>query len=216
MMTVDPLLVRSRSGQPAPQNPFREWPKREIEQTLHGRFERVVAACAERAAVITRAERVTYRTLNARANRVARAIVAHRGLEAEPVALLFEQGLPSIVATLATLKAGKFYVPLEPQRTSAVSRLLDDVQAQLVVTDALGLPAARELCGTGIDVLDIDRIDSAVADHDLALSVSPDALAYVYYTSGSTGTPKGVMDTHRNVLHNIMRYTNRLHICADD
>src|SRR5215468_6051153 len=142
MMTVDPLLVRSRSGQPAPQNPFREWPKREIEQTLHGRFERVVAACAERAAVITRAERVTYRTLNARANRVARAIVA----------------------TLATLKAGKLYVPLEPQRTSAVSRLLDDVQAQLVVTDALGLPAARELCGTGIDVLDIDRIDSAVAD----------------------------------------------------
>ena len=43
-----------------------------------------------------------------------------------------------------------------------------------------------------------------------------DAAACIYYTSGSTGEPKGVLDTHRNVLHNVMRYTNSLGIGADD
>ena len=45
---------------------------------------------------------------------------------------------------------------------------------------------------------------------------APDQLAYLFYTSGLTGKPKGVVDSHRNVLHNIMRYTNSLHICASD
>ena len=197
-------------------NPFREWPRSEIEQTLHGRFERIVAASCDREAVITRSERVTYRTLNALANRVARAIVARIGAEAEPVVLLFQQGLPAIVATLAALKAGKFYIPLEPgAAASNVSRLLEDSQARLMVTDARGL-AAGERCGTAVELLDIDKLDAALPDRDPGLTVSPDALAYVYYTSGSTGPPKGVMDSHRNVLHNVRRYTNRLRIGADD
>src|SRR6185503_10818751 len=33
---------------------------------------------------------------------------------------------------------------------------------------------------------------------------------------GSTGRPKGVMQTHRNVLHFMMNYTNGLHICSED
>src|SRR4029453_19252686 len=47
------------------------------------------------------------------------------------------------------------------------------------------------------------------------LVISPDAGAYIFYTSGSTGRPKGVLDTHRSVLHNVMRYTNTLHLAAD-
>jgi acyl-coenzyme A synthetase/AMP-(fatty) acid ligase/acyl carrier protein len=50
----------------------------------------------------------------------------------------------------------------------------------------------------------------------VALGLSPGRLAYVYYTSGSTGRPKGVADSHRNVLHNILRYTNSLGIDAAD
>jgi non-ribosomal peptide synthetase component F len=43
---------------------------------------------------------------------------------------------------------------------------------------------------------------------------SSDALAL--YTSGSTGKPKGFTQTHRNLLHDVMLYTNAAHYCAED
>ena len=62
----------------------------------------------------------------------------------------------------------------------------------------------------------IETIDPEAGHVDPALSIAPDAGAYVYYTSGSTGRAKGVLDSHRNVLHNVMRYTNTLLIGPDD
>ena len=53
-------------------------------------------------------------------------------------------------------------------------------------------------------------------DTNPTVDVRPDHLSWVIYTSGSTGKPKGVMQTHRNVLHFMMNYTNGLRICADD
>ena len=46
--------------------------------------------------------------------------------------------------------------------------------------------------------------------------IAPDAVAFVFYTSGSTGAPKGVADVHRNLLHNIRRYTNTLRFGPGD
>ena len=48
------------------------------------------------------------------------------------------------------------------------------------------------------------------------MTSSPDDDAYIYYTSGTTGAAKGVVDVHRNVLHNVLRYTNSLAIDHDD
>ena len=65
---------------------------------------------------------------------------------------------------------------------------------------------AHELAA--IPILNIDELDADVPE--VALSVAPDAVAYLLYTSGSTGQPKGVMQNHRNVLHHIRTYTNAL------
>jgi amino acid adenylation domain-containing protein len=197
--------------------PFVEFARSEIEKTLDGRFARVATAFPENFAVTTRSERLTYRELNALANRVAHAIVAFRGAKTEPVALLFRQGVPSVIAVLGALKAGKIYVPLDPYLPKeSLERMLKDSGARLLVTESRNLPLAQDIGGSMPDLLDVDRIGPDASEQDPGLTGSPGALAYVYYTSGSTGAPKGVMDTHRNVLHNIMRYTNRLRICADD
>jgi amino acid adenylation domain-containing protein len=200
-----------------PANPFIEFKKEEIEQSIPARFEEQVRKYPERPAVKTRNSQWSYDELNKAANRAARAILEKRGEGPEPIALLLEQGAAMIVAILGVLKAGKIYVPLDPLYPRAkLSSMMEDSQTGLVVSDSKNLPLAGELVEGVRQLIDIDEIDSGLTDENPGLSLPPDTLAYILYTSGSTGQPKGVVHNHRNVLHFIRNYTNDLRVSAED
>jgi len=74
---------------------------------------------------------------------------------------------------------------------------------------------AQSLAPTSAQLLNVDDLDVR-NDANPSIRSQPSDLCWVIYTSGSTGKPKGVMQTHRNVLHFMMNYTNALHICPDD
>ena len=187
-----------------------------LEQSIPRRFETQVRQGPGRLAVQTRAHTWSYETLNLAANRVARTLVDARGTQAEPVALLIAQGGPLVAAILGVLKAGKFYAPLEAADPEArLADLVRDTRARVVLTDGRGKDIAAAVAPPDALVLDVDRVESAPAAN-LDLPIAPGARAYIYYTSGSTGRPKGVLDLHRNVLHNVMRYTNSLEIASED
>jgi len=115
------------------------------------------------------------------------------------------------------LKSGKIYVPLDSSLPRTRTEfILRDSQAKLVLTNNKNRSLARELADAKIQLINVDELDSSVLMENLDLAISPGALAYVIYTSGSTGQPKGVVETHRNLLHNVMTNTNVLHICAED
>jgi amino acid adenylation domain-containing protein len=193
--------------------PFR---RGEIEQSIPARFESFAARHPGRVAIRTGEDQLSYADLNGRANCIAASILAQRGTASEPVTFLLPQGVLAIATILGILKAGKFYVPLDPTWTgSRIGELIRELQARLVLTDGEHWPSLAERAGSA-RVLDVSAIDSSAASHNPGLSIAPDDLAYVYYTSGTTGRPKGVMDSHRNVLHNVMRYTNALRITEDD
>ncbi len=196
---------------------FVRFGKAELEQSIPERFARQVIRHGERLAVKFGHDRLNYRQLDELSNRVARAILGQRGSDPEPVVLLVRQGLPLIAAILGALKAGKFYVPLDPSAPGAeLGHQIDHCQPCLLIADGQSEAVAARCAAPSRPVLRLDRIDGSVSAEDPGLSISPDAYAYVYYTSGSTGRAKGVVDSHRNVLHNIMRYTNALGIGADD
>src|SRR3972149_1634976 len=95
-----------------PPNPFIEFKKEEIEQSIPDRFEQQVQKHSDRIAVRAKCHELNYDALNKTANRVARAILSQRGEGEEPIALLLEKGAPVIAAILGVLKADKMYVPL--------------------------------------------------------------------------------------------------------
>ncbi|MER6363952.1 amino acid adenylation domain-containing protein [Kitasatospora sp. NPDC001527] len=138
---------------------------------------------------------VTYAELNTRANRLAHHLTAAGVGPESPVALLMERSVDLVVATLAVLKAGGCYVPmhasLPPERMAA---LLADTGAPVLLTDR----AEPGFAHTATVVRPGD--EAGRPDHDPALPVHPDRLAYVMFTSGSTGTPKGVAVRHRDVV----------------
>src|SRR5262245_61215919 len=86
----------------------------EVECSLTARFGRIARQTAEHLAMVSSNDRITYRQLDDASDRLAHAILRRRGSGAEPVAVVARQGIPAAVATLGVLKAGKFFVPLDP------------------------------------------------------------------------------------------------------
>ncbi len=188
----------------------------EIEQSIPDRFAKITLAHRDRIAVSAGATRLTYGDLNTASNRIAHQILGRRSDGAEPICLLFPQGADLVAAILGTLKAGKIYLALDPRHS------VEDLQshrvqsgAELIVTDRANRALAQTLVGDK-SVLDVSKTGTDGKTDDPALDIAPDRPAYLFYTSGSTGTPKGVVDCHRNVLHNVMRYTNNLEFGPDD
>src|SRR5712692_4475521 len=121
-----------------------------------------------------------------------------------------------IAAMLGALKAGKTYVPLDPNYPEErLAYIIEHSQASVLLTNNENITLARLLSASGVRLINIDRLNSGDRQFDLPV-VSADRLAYILYTSGSTGQPKGVMQNHRNLLHFIRVYTNNLHIDSND
>lgn len=196
---------------------FIEFPRSELERSIVSRFEQVVASAAHRVAVRSGTCELTYDALNQAANSVAHAVLQLRGSVAEPVGLLLEPDEQTVASILGVLKAGKFYVPLDPSNPSdRLSVVLEDCRPSVLITATKYLGVARQLAPNGCAVVPFDDSQDGSLRENPNLAISPDALASVFYTSGSTGRPKGVMQTHRLVLHRVMVDTNRLRICAED
>jgi len=200
-----------------PTNKFIEFERAAIEESIPHRFEKVVGQFPDRIAVKMRKEIVSYSALNAAANRVARVILAQQGDRSKPVGLLLGKGIAQIVAMLGVLKAGKFFVLLDPSLPrSRITEVLDDTQAGLLITDRNYLSLGRTVRGEDCQLMDVQSLDRGISTDNLCLKISPNALASIVYTSGSSGSAKGVLQSHQNLLHRIKVYTQEYHICAQD
>ncbi|MET0541897.1 MAG: amino acid adenylation domain-containing protein [Variovorax sp.] len=178
-------------------------------QTVHALVEAQATRTPDVVAVSHGDASLTYRELDARANRWADMLCA-RGVGPDtPVAIYLERGLDMVAALLAVLKAGGAYVPLDPSHPpDRTAVILQGAAPRVVLTQtslASALPALQA------EPILLDKVDSsdgiASTGRDRATttaSLTPRNLAYVIYTSGSTGTPKGVAMHHEalvNLLH---------------
>src|SRR5712692_4793925 len=189
----------------------------EIEQSVPDRFEKIVRQYPDRLAVKMGDRALTYDELNRTANRIARAILDKRGPGSEPIALLFEHGIDVIAAIFGVLKAGKFYVAIDPSfPLERIAYIMSDSQAGLIVTNGRNEELAQKQTNDHRVSLTIEEISESLSAGNLGLSMSPDELAAITYTSGSTGDLKGLVHTHETYRHSITDYANEIHLSVDD
>jgi amino acid adenylation domain-containing protein len=199
-----------------PNNAFIEFKQEEIEQSIAERFTKQATMYPQRIAVKSRNHEWTYQDLDRVVSNVSQSILRRRGPEEERIALLFEHDAPMIAGMLGALQAGRTYVPLDPHHpTERLRQIIEHSEAAAILTNSKNLALARELAADGVQLINIDSVESTATQIALP-AIKSDRLAYILYTSGSTGQPKGVMQNHRNVLHYIRAYTNNLHLNADD
>lgn len=197
--------------------PFNEFPRSALEGSIADRFREQVSLFAAERAVKAGAVEWTYTDLDRHSNRIANRLLAEFGDGLEPVAIAAHQGANAVAAILGAVKAGKIYVPLDfSEPDNAISAKLDNASVQGILADAVHAVRMADLATPRCPVVGIEDAMATGDASDPAVPRNPDDPVYIFYTSGSTGTPKGVFDSHRNVLHNILRYTNTLKIGADD
>jgi amino acid adenylation domain-containing protein len=196
--------------------PYRELPDRRV----HELFEERVARHPDAVAAVLGHRQLTYRELNARANRIGRALLA-RGLPPEAVvAVVTERDLDWMASVLGIWKAGLAYLPLEPHFPAArIGTALSRAGCPVVLTEHGSTGTLDRALDTrpGIERL---LVDAAVAeghdDADLGVAVAADQLAYMLFTSGSTGEPKGVMCEHAGMLNHLYAKLDDLSVREGD
>lgn len=200
-----------------PSGMFVDFHTGDVESSIPERFEKIVGMYPDRPAVNMSGHVLTYDELNRTANRLARAIIDRQGDGNEPAAIFLDHGGPVIPAMLGILKAGKIFVVIDPSfPEERIKYLLADSQARLLIAGNATLPFAKANLQEGTRLINIDELESRFDDENLKLGLAPDSLAALIYTSGSTGQPKGVIQTHRNILHTILRDTIAAHFSPHD
>lgn len=191
--------------------------REDIEQTIPARFEAVVRTWPDRLALSGEGRSWSYARLNDEVNRIAHAVLATVPPGAGRIAYLVPHSPDMVVATLATLKAGKTYVALHPRLPQqSQADILRDVEPDLLLATRATAADARALAAGLCPVLVLDALpaDGPVANPPHGRN--PGDVSTLFYTSGSTGQPKGVVKSHRAVLHRVWLSTQHDRITIDD
>jgi amino acid adenylation domain-containing protein len=179
--------------------------------TLPGALRRVVDATPDAIALCDGEVELSYRELDARADRLASGLRAFGVVDGDRVGICLDRSAELVVTLLGVLKAGATYVPTDPAYPSErLAFTADDADLRVVVTRLPEFPKAdRWRAATPDEVL-------AAAGDPVVSTVTPADPAYVIYTSGSTGRPKGVVVPHRNVLSLIDATRHEYRLGCDD
>ena len=194
--------------------PARQLPNRRV----HELFEEQVRMHPDRIVAMHGGRQLTYRQLNARANRLARMLRAH-GLRREGVvAVVAGRNLEWMSAVLAIFKAGGVYLPIEPHFPARrIARTLGRAGCRLALVER----GTRAILGGTLGRRRIQRLFTdapevgGFAATDLDIAVAPHQLAYICFSSGSIGEPKAAMCEHAGMLNQLFAKIDDLQIDSD-
>ena len=164
-----------------------------IERQVRDTPDAVVLACG--------GDVLTYRELNAYANRLAHELGRRDIGPGAVVGVLTNRSIDAVVSIIGILKSGAAFLPLDSDNPDLrIAFMLDDAGVSLVLTneewrERVAVHAAQTLAVGG------DFWETLPDDADNPSPPGPDGLAYIIYTSGSTGHPKGVLVAHRSVAN---------------
>jgi amino acid adenylation domain-containing protein len=190
---------------------------------VHEFLERSAGRLPDKEALVAGDVRLTYRELDAAANRLARAL-GESGVEYGDRVAIFMDNVPeSVISIWGILKAGATFLVINPTtKPKKISYILNNCRASALVVSNNRLRAAVSPIAETPSLKSV-IVSGKPPDEQFSGDPKPDFyswakfvdeqaagpidcetididLAALIYTSGTTGNPKGVMLTHRNIV----------------
>ncbi len=186
-------------------------------------FETQAQAYPDRVAVVYEGVRLTYRELDASANRVAEVLRLMGVGAGTRVGLCLERSVELVIGLWGILKAGGTYVPIEPTVPGdRLTFLLRNASVMIVLTQAsvrMSLSQDVQHALPAVQWRDVTALMSASQKSPVAdcrtSPLHPQQVAYLIYTSGSTGQPKGVAISHHALMCYVEGVLARLALSAN-
>ena len=160
---------------------------------------------------------VSYETLAAKSNALARTLAARGIGRGDRVGILAPQCPEVLISHFALYKLGAVAVPLAAVfGPEAIAFRLADSGAKGLITHADGLARldpdptrlphlTLRICldGSAPGVEDFNRLIATQTSSPLPVNTGPDDPALMIYTSGTTGQPKGALHAHRVLIPHV-------------
>ncbi|WP_433342168.1 amino acid adenylation domain-containing protein [Streptomyces sp. CA-253872] len=164
-------------------------------------------------------ERLSFAALHARADRLAHVLAERGARPGSLVALALPRSADLVVATLAVIKTGAAYLPLDPAYPAErIGHMLDDAAPALLLTTT-EVAAARPTV-TAYPHVCLDTAHALLAGRPAGPvptgAPHPADAAYTIYTSGSTGRPKGVVVPQGALVNLLHDMAERFRITPED
>jgi amino acid adenylation domain-containing protein len=183
---------------------------------LHSLISKQAAKASHKTAITFGDEKISYQSLNEKANQLSAFLIKNKINTGDKVALALDRSIEMVITLLAIMKAGSVYIPLDPQfPIERINYMLDDSQAIMLLTSqkykGTYQSKAQELI---IEDIWPNLTHYPVTDPEI--KVNGDDLVYILYTSGSTGMPKGVQIAHHNLVNFLISMQNEPGISESD
>lgn len=192
---------------------------------IRGPLEQAAETHPDKVALIHNDERLTYRELLTRVNRVA-LYLQELGLpKGTRIGLYANKSVSQVVAILAILSTDHILVPmtrlLKPEQ---VHYIIEDCDIQCIVTDRMKLESIEEIDFSG-HILSFDSTGSKVPSFEeifryynrpYSCNINGHDNAVITYSFGLTGTPKGIVISHRNLIDSARVVSQYLGLTEDD
>jgi amino acid adenylation domain-containing protein len=194
-----------------------------VHQSFATAFEAQVASTPTRIAAWDAGKTADYAELNRRANQVANLLRFAGFPPNQAVGVMLPRGLDYLSAILGVIKAGGFFLPLDPgYPESRLRYMLENSGCAWLLTTASafqsvlgkGAPSSlqsvllfeghvlSEKLAPALQIFDTASLLTQSTENPLVANTATDIL-YLLYTSGSTGHPKGAMVRHDGALNHI-------------
>ena len=189
----------------------------DLSQTVVDLFRQQAKATPDAPAVLFDGKTTSYRELDRITDTLAAKIHSFGLQEEEVVSVLINRNAWMTKASLAAMKAGCAYQPLDPSYPpERLNFMIQDARAKLLIADKELLPLVGDYTGPVLTTAELEDLPLASPGQNDKMRPKPESLYILLYTSGSTGKPKGCMLEQRNLVNFCAWYRDYYGLKAGD